>query len=580
METFDTAVEELRRLGDITPEVGLQDFTAAFHRLMEETVLPIGLRHVDGVQVLDALAARGVPFRALYVMGLNEKVFPRHIREDAFLRDPIRRVLDADLGFKIQEKLAGYDEEKLLFSLLCRSAGDQLTLVYQRADETGRALVPSSYVAELQRKTGLGEHSVPRRLARKFQESPQYQRDRLTLSELAAKSLLERRVPRRLLQEHHPSGRLVERGLSALEFLDAGRRPLGSYDGITGPLNVSWQGLKTAGVSPSGLQEYATCPFRYFAKQVLRLRPPTVPETIDQVGPLEIGTLVHASLRRCLAALSAQGYFTRRAQWSGDPLAVLEEAARRECERFAATHPVGYHLLWTLHQERLVEFLKTVLRDDLDEMARDGWEPVLFEEDMVGRLTVPDPDGRPEEIAVAGRLDRIDWRRTRNAYRIVDYKFKSRQEPDLLDKNLNIGAVRATRLQPPLYLMMAEAITAALPGAPRDARCAGVWFYYLAPEWEQPVTRVEFPGDAWTSPLQGPMRQAIGHVLSGIRAGRFFIYPSGSCERCDYRLLCRKSHQPTAWRARADHAVVVPYRNLRKATPPKDASGDPPDRLP
>jgi ATP-dependent helicase/nuclease subunit B len=521
------------------------------------------------------MGARGVPFRALYVLGLNEKAFPRHIREDAFLRDPVRRVLDADLGFKIQEKLAGYDEERLLFSLLCRSAGERLTLLYQRADQTGRPLVASSYVAELQRKTGIGEHRVPRRLARKFRESPQYHRDRLTVPELASKCLLERRVPRRLLQECHPAGPLIERGVAALCLLDDGRPSLSRYDGITGPLNESWEELKAAGVSPSALQEYATCPFRYFAKQILRLRPPAIPESIDQLGPLEVGTLVHAILRRCFEALRDQGYFAGPLRRQGDPAVVLKEAAHREFERFAATHPVGYPLLWTLHQERLLKFLGTVLRDDLDEMDRHGWEPILFEKDMVGRVTVPGHGGQTEEIAVAGRLDRVDWRPAQEAYRIVDYKFKSGQEPKPLDKNLTTGAVRAARLQPPLYLAMAPAIVAALPAAWDGARCAGVWFYYLAPQWEEPLTRVGFPGDAWTSNLQGPMTQAIGLVLSGIRGGRFFIYPSGSCERCDYRLLCRKSHQPTAWRARADHALVGPYRNLRKAVPPKSGSGDP-----
>jgi hypothetical protein len=260
-----------------------------------------------------------------------------------------------------------------------------------------------------------------------------------------------------------------------------------------------------------------------------------------------------------------------------DPAEVLKETAHREFERFAATHPVGYPLLWTLHQERLLSFLRAVLQDDLDEMNRHGWEAVLFETDMAGRVTVPGQGGQAEEIAVTGRLDRIDWRPAQEAYRIVDYKFKSAQEPKPLDKNLTTGAVRAARLQPPLYLAMGPAIAAALPNGPAGARCAGVWFYYLAPQWDQPLTRVSFPGDAWTSNLQGPLTHAIGQVVSGIREGRFFIYPSGSCDWCDYRLLCRKSHQPTAWRARADHALVGPYRSLRKAVPPKSGSGDQPD---
>ena len=30
----------------------------------------------QGVKVLDAMSARGIPFRALFILGLNEKVFP------------------------------------------------------------------------------------------------------------------------------------------------------------------------------------------------------------------------------------------------------------------------------------------------------------------------------------------------------------------------------------------------------------------------------------------------------------------------------------------------------------------------
>jgi len=63
------------------------------------------------------------------------------------------------------------------------------------------------------------------------------------------------------------------------------------------------------------------------------------------------------------------------------------------------------------------------------------------------------------------------------------------------------------------------------------------------------------------------MRKAIRQMLSGIRLGRFFIYPSAFCDGCDYRLLCRKTHQPTAWRARQDRQYVQPYRDLLRASP-------------
>jgi ATP-dependent helicase/nuclease subunit B len=123
-ETFDEALEELTALSQLGETVSLRDFVEAFQRLVDEVRVPVGAApgSQGGVQVMDAMAARGIPFRALYILGLNEKVFPRHIHEDAFLRDGARRFLEADLGFKIQEKLAGYQEEQLLFTLLCRSA--------------------------------------------------------------------------------------------------------------------------------------------------------------------------------------------------------------------------------------------------------------------------------------------------------------------------------------------------------------------------------------------------------------------------------------------------------------------------
>src|SRR5688500_11358882 len=195
-------------------------------------------------------------------------------------------------------------------------------------------------------------------------------------------------VPRRLLEEGYEAGRIVARGLAALSSLDGTEQRLGAYDGITGPLERAWQAMQLSGASPTALQEYATCPFRYFAKQVLRLRPLAAPESIDQIGPAELGTLAHSILRRCLQGLSAEGYFSQAAT-STDPIERLKQAAQEEFERFADTHPVGYPLVWRLHQERLFTVLRDALREDVAEMAREGWEPVLFEEELHGKLNVP-----------------------------------------------------------------------------------------------------------------------------------------------------------------------------------------------
>lgn len=569
-EALEAGLQGLASLSRIGGEVPLADFVAAFRRLMEETSLPIGSVKGAGVRVLDAMAARGVSFRALFLLGLNEKVFPRHIHEDAFLRDRTRRLFEVDLGFKIQEKLAGYDEEKLLFYLLCNAASDTLILLYQRTDEGGRLQVPSGYLDEVKRVLADGaELAVPRRLTRKFEQGLPHRIERLTPSELGVKLLLERRVPRRLLEIVHPAGGLVDRGLVALRALEQANAKLGGHDGVTGALEPFWQSVKARGVSPTSLEEYATCPFRYFARQVLRLDPLTVPESVDQIGPPELGTLAHEILRTCLQTLRDQGYFTDSSKQTLDPFGILEQTARQVFERFARTHPVGYPLVWELHQETLLGFLREVLREDLDEL-KTGWEPVLFEETVAGILPVAHVEG-PESVPLSGRLDRVDWSSARNAYRVVDYKFKASCEPETLDKNLKLGAVRGLRLQPPLYLLMAQATVPSLVDSAKKATpvCEGVEFYYLAPKWAeetgQALTRVSFPGDAWDSGFRQPLERGLSQVIAGIRSGLFFIYPDGYCERCEYRLVCRRTHQPTVWRARTDHRVVSPHRQLRRA---------------
>ncbi len=129
---------QLAGLDKIHDNVSLDDFSHTFEHWLERTTVTEDRRNRDGVMVLGATAARGLSFRALFVLGMNEGVFPRTIREDAFLRDRDREVLETDLGYKVNQKLTGYDEEKLLFTLLVGAGRERLYCSYQRADDNGR----------------------------------------------------------------------------------------------------------------------------------------------------------------------------------------------------------------------------------------------------------------------------------------------------------------------------------------------------------------------------------------------------------------------------------------------------------
>ena len=144
---IQSALARLQQLDPLGGDLLWEEWVELFRRVLDETSIPIEAGRHQGVQVLDAMTARGRTVRALFLLGMNEKIFPRYVREDPFLRDRQRALLASTLGYKIDEKLAGHEEELLLFELLSRSATNRLYLSYQRADETGRVMAPSSFIA-------------------------------------------------------------------------------------------------------------------------------------------------------------------------------------------------------------------------------------------------------------------------------------------------------------------------------------------------------------------------------------------------------------------------------------------------
>jgi ATP-dependent helicase/nuclease subunit B len=508
------------------------------HALEQMTVQPDETPH-RGVAVLDAMAARGLSFRALFVLGLNEKVFPRYIREDAFLRDRHRRVLDTTLGFKIDEKLIGYEEESLLFTLLCQAARQRLFLSYQRADDEGRTLAPSPYLAQANHLFGSDELPVeafPRRLTDRVAQRPSI-RTFLPPIELALWMTLSGHDPTALLQAAGEDADSLRHSLEALDRIEEESATLNEFDGLTGPLEVHWSHLLQRGVAPTPLERYARCPFQYFAADVLRLEPIRVPPTQGLDAPL-LGILCHGALRCCYERLLSSGWPAqpvtddRLAQYIRD---AVEQAAA-ECE---TRHRTGHYVLWELTKDTIAALVRSAVNEDQAAQAEASFTPVAFEVDAEG--TVPDLlMAGSLLVKIHGRVDRIDRFQDSGELRIIDYKLKmgSSQAPE--DRNLVQSAVRGARLQPPLYACLT------FPDQPRPSR---VEFVFLAPNWPKPIGRSVFESTTWVSNMGAMLQQTVKTLMEGIQAGRYYILPDGYCDTCEFRVACRREHAPTWWRS-------------------------------
>ncbi|RMH09864.1 MAG: PD-(D/E)XK nuclease family protein [Nitrospirae bacterium] len=582
----DVLLQQLNALRDFPQGelLSFADFVAAFHRLMEEPAIPVQSREAceSGVQVLDAMAARGVPFRALILIGLTEHVFPRYLQEDPFLKDTVRRALECDLGYKVPEKLAGAEEEKLLFFWLVNAAREWLTLLFQRTDQQLEPQVPSLYVDEVRRALpAVEEVTVPRPLLQKYQQHvPFFSDDLLTPREHAVRSALLRQPLDGWERSDTVRDQLLERGIPCLHAHEHQGPYLGPYDGMAGFLESWWQAAWERGFTPTAVERYARCPFQYFVHYVLGLKPLPEPETVMELGPDAVGTLLHDLLRVCFMALREHGYFSDASTTSVDLDELLNTVARPHLQKWGQAVPVGYAFVWTLKQQQILETLRHVLQEELAELGKGQWTPVLFEESMAGSCVLSTPHG-PQVVPLQGRVDRVD--RSSGAYRIIDYKYLTKSEAPSVHQILR-DVMRGQRLQPPWYWALAPSVLskiAHMPGGgattPPDLECAGVWFHIVtspSPASSRGCLVMEHVSpEQWTAQLRETVERTVWALLEQIRSGRFFIFPGSYCKGCSLRAICRKTHAPSLRRVRLDQHHTRLHRDLRKATP--ESSPDP-----
>ncbi|PIR15139.1 MAG: hypothetical protein COV48_16000, partial [Elusimicrobia bacterium CG11_big_fil_rev_8_21_14_0_20_64_6] len=294
------ALSELAAFDRLGEPCSWEDFLDSFERKLSRATRDAGDGRL-GVRALDAMDARGQRFRAVVLIGLKEKLFPRQVLEDPLLRDGARAALRHPAGYWIGRKAAGHEEERLLFYFAAASAKERLVLVYPRSDEAGKASVPSTYLRELCRAAGLpapGEDDtrrVPRQPAERLRSAPP---DLLTPREAGLLSVFDGGSPDPALG----AADLAE-ALDRVAALNDRGAP-GAYDGLTRPIAVELAKLRKSGLSPTAMDLYATCPFRFFAARVLGLGEREEGSDRGELTPQARGLVYHAVLERFYSGLS------------------------------------------------------------------------------------------------------------------------------------------------------------------------------------------------------------------------------------------------------------------------------------
>ncbi|MCL2888357.1 MAG: exodeoxyribonuclease V subunit gamma [Elusimicrobia bacterium] len=473
-----------------------------------------------GVTVNGIMGMRGQNFKAVIVLGVNEKVFPASAREDPLLRDTYRRVLRDVQGFWISQKLERFDEEKLLFFLAVTAAREKLFLSFQRSDEEGKASSPSLYLAELCRAAGIDFEknilSYPRRELEKYLS---VDGSLLNKKEMSVKiSTLEN------IEQNYKSAGFdfdaVKENFSAAGTISS-RGGLTAYDGVLEDGAEIYNALAAKNFSASSLQILAQCPQRFYNSRVLGLEDEQETLKRSELASNLKGTLYHKILQRVYGEISSP-------LTAAGVLAKLENILNEELPPERYKEYGLYPVAWKVITAKMKEYLTDFLVKDVESL--DGFTPKYFETEIKTRASYGG-----EEINLRGFIDRVDVKD--GAYRIIDYKTAQSSVKDLTK-----AVFPKKYTQPFIYPRMA-----ARAADFKDKKFESFSFLNI----EKGYFRRELTAEDLAG-LEEKFGNLIKLILSFVKYGKFFIKESDAyCPYCSFTNICRKGSGAALTRARA-----------------------------
>ncbi len=402
-------------------------------------------RNPRAVQVIGVREVPHLAVPCLFIADLVEGAMPRLTTRLPFTTDAETRRLST------RSKDDVLREERYHFIAALLSARSRVYLSYPAADGS-TPLVRSGFV-----------DAVRETFSPEAWGSSDFPDSRLAAARRAGALLARGEVPAAM-----PPGIAASEAVRRLNIENYHRK--GGYDSpydglLSGdPVIVSALGERfgeEAVFSPTALETYADCPFRFYLERVLGLAP--LPPADPDLTAQERGNLVHRVAYRFYSSWRRDGNGPVTETGLPDALERIQATGREEADRFTFTSPA-----WAAAREHLLGspaagpgLLERFLRHETA-MAASGLVPQAFEVSFglpvspgeVDPISNPDPVAVPlggETLRLRGKIDRVDVLPD-GRFAITDYKTGTSHHA-LKD----VLAGRA--LQLPLYIRAIETLT-------------------------------------------------------------------------------------------------------------------------
>ena len=549
-----SSIKKLEELDNLQEEISLEDFKMVISDFLKSDQIKEGNFLHGCVNIFNSRTANGITFPVIFFPGLISGEMPAPPSENPLFLDSERKLFnDAfDWEGKLPYRKDLAYEDPILFSMIKSSCLSKLIFTFPRTQSGSNAdIVPSPYILEMG-KTLTGKEVFYKDL----HKIPGF---RFIKKRFSGNLILEESIdPGEFKEAYLRSKIAVEPGIltAALEkalpsfhkSLDSyrnrkNRNNFTSYDGkITNPdLLSELSNLVDRGKiisSPTHIERYYLCPYRFLMEKVIGLQKLEAPEEIRKISPIDRGKLYHDIFYRFLQKLQEKGLFPFNEELRETYMDTIREIAREAIGNTEEMGITGSVISWFEEQLDLMEGVNRFVDEEINSTKQ---IPSHFEfqfgdkgetvDDGIDETEYPGIElSQGKYFRYRGRIDRIDIDPDGKTCTVIDYKTGK------LDKNTyKSNSLKGGRLmQLPLYLAGIRDVLS-LPDKASSSRA----LYYFATNRGE-FKKVEFSGSTLIE-REEDIKRLISGVLEESSRGIFIPYPGKekeNCSYCDFKTIC------------------------------------------
>ncbi|MGB9809052.1 MAG: helicase-exonuclease AddAB subunit AddB, partial [Caldanaerobacter sp.] len=479
-QVWDIVVDVLDQMVEVLGEekISLEQFARILSIGFDEYQIASIPPALDEVLVTSVDRMKSHNSKVLYLLGVNDGIFPTSFFEEGIFSDEERNMLSSlNLELDRDTRAKAFEEQFLVYTALT-SASEFLKISYPIADHEGRSLRPSIIISRLKRifpKIKISTNIVEL-------DTEEENLNRITVPFPTFNEMIKSFKKWNITEKIHPVWLEVYRWYSKKEEwnkkLEKALKGF-TYDNQTkriSPEKIKKLYGEEMEFSVSRLEKYAACPFSYFVQYGLKAKE----RKVYGFEPPDLGIFMHSVLDEVAKALEKE-----ELSWQEIDEKWCEEAVDIIVEDMINKIP-GYILKSSPRYLYLANRLKRVLSKAVwvisEHIKRGSFTPLGHEVAFGENQKYPPIKivlSNGEEIKLIGRIDRVDvLEKEEEAYvRIIDYKSG--------DKTLELSDVLyGLELQLLVYL---DAILESAFDGKEKIYPAGVFYFKI----DDPIVRAD-----------------------------------------------------------------------------------------